>query len=277
MKPQTFTWKNECNESIFAWYLRPSSDPKSIILLVHGYGEHSSRYISWAHRFVAEGYAFLSWDHAGHGQSEGQRGHIKGMDQYFNEIITALAWANNSFPGVPITLYGHSMGGTIALNYAINNNANIKLLVVTSPWLQLAKPVSGILQGIVSIASSIVPRLSIKAPLDAKLISHVEEETQMYATDPLNHTKITPRLLHEIDKSGRYIMKNASKIGTPTLLLHGNADGITSFNATSQIAKIIEKCSFVPWKNMYHELHNETVREEVFNLIVQWLSGNLEQ
>jgi alpha-beta hydrolase superfamily lysophospholipase len=72
-------------------------------------------------------------------------------------------------------------------------------------------------------------------------------------------------------------MKNASKIGTPTLLLHGNADGITSFNATSQIAKIIEKCSFVPWKNMYHELHNETVREEVFNLIVQWLTGNLEQ
>jgi alpha-beta hydrolase superfamily lysophospholipase len=277
MKPQTFAWKNEFSENIFAWYLRPSSDPKSIVLLVHGYGEHSLRYLHWAKSFVGEGHAFCSWDHAGHGQSEGQRGHIRSMEQFFNEITTALAWANNSFPGVPIVLYGHSMGGTIALNYAINSSAGIQLLIATSPWLQLAKPVSSILQGIVSIASTIAPRLTIKAPLDAKQISHVEEVTQMYATDPLNHTKITPRLLNEINQSGRFIMKNASGITTPTLLLHGSADGITSFQATSQIAEKIEKCSFVPWKNMYHELHNETVREEVFGLILQWLTGNLEQ
>lgn len=276
MKPQTFNWKNEYNEKIAAWYMRPTSDPHSVICLVHGYGEHSLRYLHWASRFVSDGYAFLTWDHAGHGQSEGQRGHIRNFDQYLNEVSEALKKANEQFPGIPVTLYGHSMGGNIALNYTIQNSNALSLLIATSPWLELAKPVSGFVRGAVNVAASIFPRLTIKAPLNASDITHVKEEAEMYVTDPLNHAKITFKLLSEITKAGHAAMRNARSITIPTLMIHGSADKITSFKATSETAGKIAKCSFVPWFEMYHELHNETVRDDVYRMISEWLSGNID-
>lgn len=276
MKPQTFNWKNEFNENIFAWYMRPTSDPHSVICLVHGYGEHSLRYLHWASRFVSDGYAFLTWDHAGHGQSEGQRGHIRHFDQYLNEVTEAIKKANEQFPGIPVTLYGHSMGGNIALNYTIRNSNALSLLIATSPWLELANPVSGAVKGAVNAAANIFPRLTIKAPLNASDITHVKEEAEMYVSDPLNHAKITLKLLSEITKAGQAAMLNAKAITIPTLMLHGSADKITSFKATSETAGKIAKCSFVPWFEMYHELHNETVRDDVYRLISEWLSGNID-
>jgi alpha-beta hydrolase superfamily lysophospholipase len=276
MKPQTFNWKNEYNEKISAWYMRPTSDPHSVICLVHGYGEHSLRYLHWASRFVSDGYAFLTWDHAGHGQSEGQRGHIRNFDQYLNEVSEALKKANEQFPGIPVTLYGHSMGGNIALNYTIRNSNALSLLIATSPWLDLANPVSGFVSGAVNFAAGIFPRLTIKAPLDANDISSIKEEAEKYVSDPLNHSKITLKLLSEITKYGHAAMNDAAAISIPTLMLHGSADKITSFKATSETAEKIPQCSFIPWFEMRHELHNDTVRDDVYKSILEWLSGNID-
>ncbi len=276
MKPNIIKWNNEYNESIWGWYIRPNSQPHSVICLVHGYGEHSMRYHSWAQKFVAEGFAFFAWDHAGHGQSDGKKGHIRSMQQFINEIEVAIDKCNEIIPGSPITLYGHSMGGNIALNYAIKKQEKIKLLIATSPWLELAKPVSPILRFAVKVLSATLPSITLKAPLDPKAITHVEEEAYKYANDALNHTRITPRLLHTITQKGQFAMHRACKIRLPALMLHGNADSITSFRSTSQTALTMEKCSFIPWNGMYHELHHETVRNEVFSIMVEWLNGNLD-
>lgn len=276
MIPTLTKWNNEHNELIWGWYVRSGAQPHSVICLVHGFGEHSMRYYSWGQKFVAEGFAFFSWDHAGHGQSDGQRGHIRNMEQFYNEIDAAIDMCSELFPGAPVTLYGHSMGGNIALNYAIRNPERINLLIATSPWLELAKPTPALLRSAVSLLNIALPRLSLKAPLDPKTITHVEEEVHKYATDKLNHAKITPRLLHTITTMGSYAMQHACSVKKPTLMLHGSADSVTSFRATSQTALTMENCSFIPWKDMYHELHHETVRNDVFAIILEWLNGNLE-
>ncbi len=76
MNPVERLWVTPRHHKLFAWHVSPESAPKALILLVHGYGEHSKRYLHWADRFVGNGYAFLAWDHIGHGHSDGQRGHI---------------------------------------------------------------------------------------------------------------------------------------------------------------------------------------------------------
>jgi len=263
-------------ENLFAWYVNPTVTPRAVICLTHGWGEHSLRYKEWAERFVSEEYAFITWDHYGHGQSEGKRGHIPSYDVFMEEINLAIDKATQLFPGMPIVLYGHSMGGNIAINFALRENNPIDLLIATSPWIELANEPSKLMGALVRVLNRIAPGLQITAPLNADGICHVKEVVERYKTDPLNHGKITPRLLTCISNAGKYAVQNIAKLRKPFLLLHGDADPVTSYSASKELLKGCSTCSFIPFKDMYHELHNENIKSEVFNVIKQWLTGNLD-
>lgn len=277
MEPVKLWWTNSRNQKLFAWYLSPNVKPKALIILVHGHGEHSWRYLHWAKKFAYNGFAFMSWDHVGHGLSDGQRGHVRLFEHLLMEIDMALTRAKEYYPGIPVVLYGHSMGGNIVLNHTIRRCCNVKLLIATSPWIELTRPPAKYLSVLSSVLNIVFPVFPVKSPVQPSQISHVVEEVQKYATDPLNHGYITPRLYHSIRISGTYIQKNASRIKIPTLLMHGDADTVTSFRATRELAKSIAGCTFVPWMEMYHELHHETIRDLVFNRILDWIEKNLNK
>ncbi len=263
-------------EKIFAWYMTPARSPRAIICLSHGWGEHSLRYKHWAERFIKQDYAFLAWDHIGHGQSDGKRGHVNSYGDFMEEINLAINKANALFPGVPVVLYGHSMGGNIAINFALRESNPFKLLVTTSPWIELTKENPALLRGVIKILNSTLPALSLNAPINANGISHIPEEVEKYKTDPLNHGKITPRLVTEISKAAKYANDNIDKLEKPFLIIHGDADPITSHKASYNLSSKCKTCSYIPINNMYHELHNDTAQDEVFSLIKEWLSGNLD-
>ncbi len=275
MEPIKEFWQSSSGKKLFAWHLKPATQPKAVILLVHGHGEHSLRYLPWAKRFAYHGFVFTSWDHAGHGQSEGLRGHINYFEQLLFEIDLAITKITHEYPKLPIILYGHSMGGNIALNYAINRPAKLCLLVVTSPWINLSNPPSKFMELVSSVMNIIAPFVQIKSTVKPEQISRVPEEVEKYATDPLNHALITPRLYTAIRRSSQYIIKYADKIRIPTLLLHGNADSITSYQSTADLSRKIPRATYVEWPDCYHELHNEEIREDVFATILNWMNEQL--
>lgn len=275
MEPIKEFWQSSSGKKLFAWHLKPATQPKAVILLVHGHGEHSLRYLPWAKRFAYHGFVFSSWDHAGHGQSEGLRGHIKYFEQLLFEIDLAITKITHEYPKLPIILYGHSMGGNIALNYAINRPAKLNLLVITSPWIQLSNPPSQFMEVVSSVMNIIAPFVQIKSTVKPEQISRVPEEVEKYATDPLNHALITPRLYTAIRRSSQYIIKNADKIRIPTLLLHGNADSITSHQSTADLSRKIPRATYVEWSDCIHELHHEENRDEVFATILNWMNEQL--
>lgn len=275
MEPVDLLWVTPRHHKLFAWHVSPETTPKALILLVHGHGEHSKRYLNWAEKFVTNGYAFLSWDHFGHGHSDGQRGHIHHFEQYLLEIDLAITKSKEYFPNIPIILYGHSMGGNIVLNHAIRRCCTVNGIISTSPWLKLSKPISISRNILVSVLNIIAPFLPVKSTVLPSEISHLEDEVQKYKNDPLIHGRITPRLYIAIHNAGEYALKYAKRVKTPLLLMHGEADQVTSFEATKEISKKIEGCTFVPWPNMYHELHNETVRGLVFETTLKWLDSKV--
>lgn len=277
MTPVDLLWVTPRNHKLFAWHVSPESTPKALILLVHGHGEHSRRYLHWAEKFVDNGYAFLSWDHYGHGHSDGQRGHIGHYEQLLLEIDFAVTKANEFFPNVPIILYGHSMGGNIVLNHAIRRCCGVNAVIATSPWLKLTRPVPTYLDFFMSLFNYIAPYIPIKSTVLPSEISHLEEEVKKYKKDPLIHNKITPRLYVSIRRAGIYVLKYAKRIKVPLLLMHGEVDMITSFDASKEISTKIDNCTFIPWPNMYHELHNETVRGLVFEAITKWIDSKVLQ
>jgi alpha-beta hydrolase superfamily lysophospholipase len=193
------------------------------------------------------------------------------------EINLAINKANELFPGVPVVLYGHSMGGNIVINFALREINPFQLLIATSPWIRLTEAPSAFLNGFVKILNKTIPAFPISAPIDAEGLSHVPEEVEKYKTDPLNHSKITPRLMTEITNAGEFALTNISKLHKPFLLLHGDEDPVCSFKASSEMAIKSKTCSFIPFKQKYHELQNETNRDEVFNIIKEWLSGNIAE
>src|SRR5262247_420237 len=95
---------------LYGWTRQPAGQPKGMIALVHGMGEHSRRYDHLTEYWESCGYASAGFDLRGHGRSEGKRGHTTSYDFLMDDIAIFLAWVANQCPSVPVTLYGHSLG-----------------------------------------------------------------------------------------------------------------------------------------------------------------------
>lgn len=272
MNNQTFTWTASDGAKLFAQSWKAENDQKKLIILIHGLGEHSSRYDHWANLFNEKGYSFISMDLHGHGKSEGKRGHIKSLDVLMDDIDLIFKKSDELFPGYKKILYGHSMGGTLVLNHIIRRNRPVDAVIVTSPWLKLYNEPSAFLISFTGILKKIMPALAISNQLKAEQISHDPEIVRDYERDPLNHDRITLKMFHEIYQAGYHALRNVYKINSPFLIMHGASDTITSPKASEDYVLNTNKhTSLKIWANQYHELHNEFIKVDVFNHIISWL------
>ncbi len=272
MNNQTYTWTSADGKNLFARSWMPENDLKKVILLVHGLGEHCSRYEHWAELFNLAGFTVLSLDLHGHGQSEGKKGHIKSLDVLLDDVDLLYTKSNELFPGYKKILYGHSLGGTLVLNYIIIRNRPVDAVIVTSPWLKLFDEPAAILLKVTGFLQKIMPAFAISNQLRAEQISHDPEIVRSYEQDPLVHDRISFKMFHVIYNAGYHAMRNVYKINSPFLLMHGTADTICSPKASQDYVQNTSKRTRLKlWENQYHELHNEFIKEEVHKYIIAWL------
>lgn len=259
---------------IKSWH--SSEKPKAVVVLVHGFGEHCSRYTPYVELFEKQNISFVSYDQHGHGQSGGKRGTIVSYEQLLDDVELILAKAQGMFPDAPTFLYGHSMGGNIALNYILQRTPKISGAIITSPWLKLHKEHPLLLRNIVSVIKNILPNTTIESGLDTDFISTIKAEVDAYNNDKLNHGKMSFRLVDAITKQGAWAIENIDQLKLPMFLAHGTADQITSHKASQETAKrnkaLIE---FVEFKGIYHEIHNDTTREDLANQCMKWIAKNI--
>jgi len=243
--------------------------------MVHGLGEHIGRYDHWAQRFVKNGVGFIGYDQRGHGHSDGKHGSPKKAALLVNDARMMVAETRKNYPGIPVIMYGHSMGGNIAINYVISETETVDALIVTSPWLKLAHPPTKFMYSIVSLLNTIAPGLKLNNGLNPAHISHIQSEVEAYVNDPMVHPKISAGLFASLDLAGQHALRNVYKINCPFLLMHGTGDQITSWRASEEfVMNTSDRTRLKLWDGAYHELHNEPEREEVFNYILDWLKEN---
>jgi len=249
----------------------PGEDTKAVIILVHGLGEHVQRYIHWADLFKNEGIGFLGVDLPGHGSSQGRRGVIKNTALPIEMIDILLKSCKQTFPGCPVYLYGHSLGGGIVLNYLLRRKPKIKGAIVTSPWLRLSFEPSRSKLIIASLMKRIVPGLIQPSGLNVKHLSHDEDVVSKYKNDPLVHDKISVGLFDGAMTSAKYSLTHASGLEIPTLLMHGSDDLICSPEGSREFAGKTNMVELKIWDGGYHELHNEPFKDDVFKYIINWM------
>jgi alpha-beta hydrolase superfamily lysophospholipase len=272
MKHSEFKFKTFDELSLFGQSWRPEDRPRAVICLVHGMGEHSERYAHVADALTQAGYTLISFDLRGHGKSSGPRGHIPSYEALMQDISFLLESANKKFPQLPFFLYGHSLGGNLVLNYVLRYKPQLKGVIVTGPWLRLAFEPPAFKVTLGKMMNKIWPSFSQSSGLDTKVLSHDPHVVRAYENDPLVHDHISARMFIGIYQAGQWALEHASEFSLPLFLMQGGADKIISVEAGREFAgKIKENCTLKIWDGLYHEIHNEPEKEEVFKFLIDWL------
>lgn len=274
MKHEEFNWTGTDNMNVFARHWQPYTDVTGIICLVHGMGEHSGRYHHFAEFFAKHGYAVLAFDHRGHGNSEGEKGHVDSYDTLLDQVDHLLEEAEKRHGDLPTFIYGHSMGGNVVINHAIRRKPLVNGVISTGPWLRLGfePPKAKMMLG--KFVKRIYPKFTEDSNLDAKQLSHDEAVVQAYIDDPLVHGKISTGFFFGVNEAGEWAIQHGHRLGIPMLLMHGGEDKITSPEASKEFAQQSEhKITLKIWKKLYHEIHNEPEQEKVFNYTLEWMKN----
>jgi alpha-beta hydrolase superfamily lysophospholipase len=121
------------------WIPSDGENPENIVLLLHGIGLHSGRYVTTAEELNKSGIAVYAVDTRGHGLSCGKRGFIPTISKENHDISAMLATIHEAHPNAKVFLMAESMGGVFALNYALTNPPDISGMILMSPVFKLAR------------------------------------------------------------------------------------------------------------------------------------------
>jgi alpha-beta hydrolase superfamily lysophospholipase len=249
----------------------PDKFPKAMLLLVHGLGDHILRYRLMAQFFNENQIAVIGMDMRGHGKSGGSRG-AGFYINYLKDISTLVDYAKRRFPHLPKVLYGHSLGGTLTLNYIIRNRTNLAGVVSSSPWIRPVSYSDVWSLPVLRYLNYVYPVITMSERFKAELLSHDSNVGQMYESDPLVRRRVSINLLFDAAAAGDYILRNKHKVNVPLLLMHGSGDKITSCAASSEFAKNTSSLTnFRLWLGAFHELHNEVEKDAIFEYILRWM------
>ncbi len=274
MEQQEFTFVGAAAATLFGQSWRPEQ-PKAVVLVVHGFGEHSGRYGYLVPPLTAAGYAVYALDHRGHGRSPGKRGHIDSFDDYLADVRALAAFAQAASPGLPVVVFGHSLGGLIALLYALRYPSGLAGVIASAPLL--TKPnVSPMLLTVAQLLSRVAPSFALDTGLDATTISRDPAEVARYTSDPQVHSKSTARAGSEIMKAIDWAQAHAGELTVPLLLYHGDADNLVPIEGSRRFFAAVQEQDkqFVERPGGYHESHNDLGRDELFAMIVAWLNAH---
>lgn len=250
--------------------------PRGVVCLLHGLGEHGGRYDHLAQFLNRAGWTVHALDLRGHGISEGKRGHAPSYDQILEDISLFLGKAAGRFAGTGLFLYGHSMGGGLALNYALRKSSALAGIVATGPLLETAFPPPAVKLVLARVLSRLWPSLALPSSLDTAAISRDAAVISAYLNDPLVHDRLSVRMGLEILAAGRWAMDKAAGLNLPCLIMHGDADRLCLSRASELFSQRAGgECSLKIWPGLYHELHNEPEKEEVFAWLLNWLEKTL--
>lgn len=255
-----------------AW-LSSNPEPKNIVNLIHGLGEHSGRYAHVAEALNGAGYHLAAFDLRGHGLSEGKRGHAPGYDQIYDDIQSFLKQTQQRFGfGKRPFLYGHSLGGSLVINFALKRDPELSGVIATAPALATAFKPPKIQLFMAKGLAKILPAMTISNDLKAEYLSRNLAVVKAYQNDILVHDHISVKLATELFERGEEALAHAQDWQLPLLLMHGTADRITSHQSSKIFAQNSDgMVKFLLWEDFYHELHNDIGQENVLKEIITWL------
>jgi acylglycerol lipase len=276
MQHQEGTLTGARGSRIYYQFWLPEGQPKAVLLVVHGLGEHSGRYGNVVNYFVPRGYGVYALDHYGHGKSEGQREYVERFGDYTQTLKIFFDEVQGWQPGQRIFLIGHSLGGLISAVYLLDHQAGLSGAVLSGPAVK-PPSLSPALLVVGRLMSALLPKMGVLA-LDSSAVSRDPGVVRAYVSDPLVFTgKTTARLGAETIDAMQRVQAGAATITLPLLILQGSADRLVDPAGAEQLYQAAGSAdkTLKVYPGLYHEIYNEPEHEQVLHDVELWLTVHL--
>jgi alpha-beta hydrolase superfamily lysophospholipase len=218
------------------------------------------------------------------------------MDNVVADLDSLVVLAGAEHPGLPVFLLGHSMGGAIAVCYAMRHQPDdtraaqsseaggragrehVRLtgLLLSGPLaaLEAASPVQRV---VANALSALAPRLPL-IKIDASLVSRDPDVVDAYVNDPLVYRgRLRARTIGELsDAIGRF-PEGVRAIRIPTLIMYGTADGLCPPAGSVMLSERIgaDDKTLKAYDGLAHEIFNEPERQQVIDDMCAWLAAHV--
>jgi len=244
----------------------PHERPRYIALVVHGYGEHAGRYEEPAGVLREHGAVVFGPDHMGHGRSEGERVLVEDFEDVVGDVHSVSELARSLYPGMPVVLIGHSMGGLIAARYAQRYGDELAALVLSGPVIGAWELPERLL------ALDEIP----DTPISPAALSRDPAVGAAYADDPLVwHGPMKRPTVEAFARTLETVTKGGDIGRLPLLWLHGADDRLVPLAGSRIGVEQLSGGSLTEriYPGARHEVFNETNKAEVFADLTRFLDG----
>jgi acylglycerol lipase len=250
--------------------------PRALIAVVHGMGEHSGRYAALAEMLVQARFTVVALDLPGHGEAPGARGDIPSWPMLIDAAIPAMFTASRGLPGQPMelprVLLGHSMGGCIALDYALARPQGLLAVIASAPALKIAPPPAWKV-ALAGLVRMVAPAAGFPNGIHERDICTDPEVLAQRASDPLVHSKVSPRLYFALREAQARVLREARRLQVPALVIQGAADRVIDSRGALEFTGAAPHgmARLVTVRDAYHEVLNEPSRGATIGDLVAWL------
>ncbi|XP_067269782.1 monoglyceride lipase isoform X1 [Pseudorasbora parva] len=265
---------------LFCRYWEPDSQPKALVFVAHGAGEHCGGYANIAHSLTQHGILVFAHDHVGHGQSEGERMDIKNFQIYIRDSLQHIDIMKARYPKLPVFIIGHSMGGAISILTACERPQDFAGVVLVAPMVQMnAESATPFKVFVAKILSRLTPKLSLGS-IESKWVSRDPKQTEAYDTDELNyHGGMRISFGMQLMDATARIERELPNITWPFFILHGDADKLCDIKGSQLMYNEVKSTDkkMKVYEEAYHALHHElpdTV-ESVLKEVSTWILERL--
>jgi acylglycerol lipase len=253
----------------------PGGEPLAAVVLVHGVSEHSGRYAGVGEGLAACGFALHALDQRGHGRSHGRRAYVDRFRHLVADVDRLVDRVRAAHPGRPVFLLGHSMGGCVALAYALEHQERLAGLALSAPLAALgAAPLP--LRVIGRTLSVVAPHVGVYE-VDSSAVSRDPEVVRDYDADPLNyHRKLPARTVAELADAVASFPDRLASLTLPLLVMHSPEDRLTPYEGGAMVHEQVSSADRVlrRYDGLAHELLFEPEGDEVLADLADWLTAH---
>ncbi len=295
------------DESILIDTWTPAQDPQGVVQILHGMSEHAARYERFAEDCVEKGFVVVAHNHRGHGETcpAEDLGHFaddQGWQKVLDDVSRVNTTARQQHAGLPLILYGHSMGSYIAQAFVIQNPNAVDALVLSgstaAPRLQLylgrlAASFEAWRHGkqfrsptLNQQAFGAFNKRFAPSRTDFDWLSRDEAEVDLYVADPLCGAISSAQLWHDLLGGLITIGKKKSlrKVPAtlPVLITGGSEDPVGGRHGMQKLAALWaatghNAVTLQIFEDGRHEMLNETNREEFTAFVLQWMGAAISR
>jgi acylglycerol lipase len=259
----------------FPGYQLVPDGARAALIVVHGIAEHGARYRHAAAALAASNIASFVYDQRGHGEYPGPRTHVADFAEFARDLDLIGADVQSKFPGLPLFVWGHSMGSIVVTLAAIQGMRWARGIITTGCALDAMPKLDGLAGAALKIASTLAPRARINLRIDASVLTQDLDEQRKHMSDPLVPRTASLRLLYGFADACRVCRAKAKTITLPWLAVHGEADEVCPISGSRTLLEALgsRDKELVTYPGLLHEVHNEDARARaaLFELMSLWI------